>query len=224
MSDQTNSDFLSDEGERLERNAEQAADNAAEALPVRDDVPTDPIAVAALENMKAEEEAKAADPLGPIGDGLIVHPLSGGVLKEDDPTDVLCQALMDHRDILDALAGWKLTVERELIRRLDAANTRKEQIGNYQLETNAPRSESYTVEGVREALQPLVDSGQLDAVVLERVITTPTPKPPPTPTPRIAKVEVNKLKKHPEQAVRDAIDAACEELDNARSLKIVQVR
>lgn len=169
----------------------------------------------------AEEFANQTPPPPSMSRDVIVHPLSGGVLEFDDPTDKLAAALEDHQEnTLRFLAEWENIIKAELVRRMDSANTRSEQIGPYILETNAPRTEEITVDAVRDALQPLVDAGVLDAVIMDRVITTPEPKPAPVPSPRVAKVEVNKLKKHPDEKVRAAIDEAITEIPNARILRV----
>ena len=175
-----------------------------------------------IAGQKPEPPAAAAEADVPERTEVIVHPLTGGVLELDAPTDQLAAVLEEHREILSVLAEWRSLVERELVRRMDSANTRKEEVGGYLLEVNAPRTESYSVDAMREALAPLVDEGILDEVVLERVITMSVPKPV-APQERVAKTEVNKLKKHPEEAVRAAIAEACEEIPNNRTLKIGRV-
>lgn len=184
--------------------------------------PEPPRVPSVADEFAAQTPPPAIDEDVPERKEIIVHPLTGDVLELDAPTDQLAAVLEDHREILSVLAEWRSLVERELVRRMDSANTRKEEIGGYVLEVNAPRTESYSVDTTREALAPLVEEGILDEVVLERVITMSVPKPV-APQERVAKTEINKLKKHPAEEVRAAIAEACEEIPNHRTIKIARV-
>lgn len=147
----------------------------------------------------------------------IVHPLTGGALPVDAPTDQIAHALEEHAHVMLALQDYRHELEAIIIERLDAANARSEVVGEHKFTTNAPFTESYPVDELAIALGNLVDEGILDPVVMERVITTPDPKPP---APRVDKREANKLKKHVDERVRAAVEEVRLEAPQARTLKI----
>lgn len=170
--------------------------------------------IAALE----DEADRRRDELATTGPGdYIVHPLTGGAIATDAPTDQIAHALEEHAHVMAALSDYRHQLEAIVIARMDAANARTETVGDHKFTTNAPLTESYPVDVLYGVLQPLVDAGVLDPIVLERVIVTPPPK---MPEPRADKREVNKLKKHPDERVRTAIEEACIEAPQSRTLKI----
>lgn len=152
------------------------------------------------------------------GTDLIVHPLTGETLAIDAPTDVLAAALDEHRTLLSLMAEYKTVLQAEVLRRMDAANSRSEPIGGYKITVNAPRVEEYNADALRERLEQLVDDGVLDPVVPDRVIAPPKP-----PAPKVDKREVNKLKGHPDDRVRQAVAESCEEVPQNRTVKIERV-
>lgn len=152
------------------------------------------------------------------GTDLIVHPLTGETLPLDAPTDLLAKALEEHRTLLSLMAEYKTTLQAEVLRRMDAANSRSERIADYKITVNAPRVEEYNVDALRDRLEQLVSDGVLDPIVPDRVIAPPKP-----PAPKVDKREVNKLKGHPDDRVRQAVAESCEEVPQTRTVKIERV-
>ena len=152
------------------------------------------------------------------GTDLIVHPLTGETLPIDAPTDLLAKALEEHRTLLSLMAEYKTTLQAEVLRRMDAANSRSERIADYKITVNAPRVEEYDPAALTDALRGLVDDGVLDPIVVERVV--PPPKPAPL---KVDKREINKLKGHPDDRVRDAVAEVCDEVPQTRTVKIERV-
>lgn len=152
------------------------------------------------------------------GTDVIVHPLTGETTALDAPTDVLAAALDEHRTLLSLMAEYKTVLQAEVLRRMDAANSRSEPIGGYKITVNAPRVEEYNVDALRDRLEQLVSDGVLDPIVPDRVIAPPKP-----PAPKVDKREVNKLKGHPDDRVRQAVAESCEEVPQTRTVKIERV-
>lgn len=146
-----------------------------------------------------------------------VDPTSGEIIPLDATAPELVDALTRNAELIVRIAEFRQALTDELARRLDKLNTRTDRIGPFDVETNAPTEEVYSVDRLREELGKLVDADVIDPAVLEQVITWPTPKPP---EPRVDKREANKLKRHPDRRVLAALQAAREIRRTKRTIKI----
>lgn len=132
------------------------------------------------------------------------------VLSEATTSDLADarRAVSDQRQECERLAR---VIDRELTHRLDFEGRRSATVGGFKLTGTAPTREVVDGEALHAALTTLVEAGAISAEALERaveVVTTYTPR----------KAEVNLLRKHADENVRDAV-AACisdEAMENRR--------
>lgn len=150
----------------------------------------------------------------------ITDPASGEVIALSADTPHLLEAAARMADLAADLGRVRGYIVNEVASRLDRLNTRSDRIGPFDVETNAPTVETYELGALREELGKLVDEGILDASIIDRVIV-PQERPP-TPPPKLAKVEVNKLKRHPDRRVLAALQAARTVQPQKRTLKITR--
>lgn len=152
---------------------------------------------------------------------VVIHPATGEALDLVAMTTTdLAGALGELRELTDKLSAFRQAIIDEVAGRMDKGNARTEVVGPYKLVTNAPREESYPVRRLREELQPLIDAGELEPQVLDRLITTPRPK---TPDPVVSKRELNKLKGSDNGAVLAALARVREVAPARRTLKVEPV-
>jgi len=155
----------------------------------------------------------------PTTTDLVVIPVTGEAIDLNGPTTDLARTIEQIRGYLDGLIDVRRHVADELAARLDTANSRTEQVGDYLIKTNAPTQEDYSPAVLRAELEELITAGTLDAVVLDRVITTPEPKPP---EPRVDKREINKLKRSTDPAVLRAVATARTITPNTRTITVTR--
>lgn len=153
----------------------------------------------------------------------VMNPATGEVIDLVDATTTdLARAVQAVNELYGELAAFRQALIDEVAGRMDTANARTEQVGDYKLTTNAPTESTYGVQALREELAPLTegDDAPLNPIVLERLITTP---PPAEPEPRVDKREVNKLAKSGDPRVLAALARARTVSPNRRTLKVEQV-
>lgn len=151
---------------------------------------------------------------------LIVNPATGEALDLAGTTTDLCAAVAGIGEVRQMLDDYRQAVEDEIARRMDAANSRKDRVGDWEISVNAPTTETYPTDVLRDVVAQLVADGILDAVVLDRVIVRPEPKPP---EPRVDRREINKLRKHPNPEVAAQIEAAAVVAPARRNVKIERI-
>lgn len=151
------------------------------------------------------------------GNSMIVNPATGEALDLTGPTNDLAAAVVGLGEVRQMLDDYRHAVEAEIARRMDAANTRKERIGEWEISVNAPTTESYPTDLVREQLAYLIEKHGLDPVVMDRVIVTPDPKPAEA---KVDRREINKLLKHPDPEVGERIGRASVTAPARRNVKI----
>jgi len=133
----------------------------------------------------------------------VVHPATGEILDlADTPTTDLAAVYDELVDFAGRLTDYRAAIVAEVCRRLDANNARTERVGDWTLETNAPTVEEYLTRELRVELEALVEAGILEQGAIDRCIVTPAPPPP---EPKVDKREVNKLKRHPDRRVLEAL-------------------
>lgn len=148
----------------------------------------------------------------------LVIPVTGEVINLDEATTTdLCEARQRLSDITADAGRVTGYIADELARRLDSANKRKATVGEYELETNAPTSDEYLLDVLRDELNGLVEAGVIEPQVVGEVIAVP---PPAEPRPRVMVRELNKLKNHPDPRVAAAIVKARVRKQNRRTVKI----
>lgn len=146
----------------------------------------------------------------------LVHPLTGEVLEPAaTATTDLAEALEDLAGVYERLHAYRQAIIDELTARMDRGNARTEIVGPWRLTTNAPTSDVYDLVRLRVELEELVKADVLDADVVDRVIVTPDPVAPPA---KLARVELNKLKRHPDARVLRALGAARGVIPQRRTL------
>lgn len=151
----------------------------------------------------------------------LVHPTTGEVLDLAGATTTeLAAGLVELDELLSELGAFRQAAVDEVARRMDRVNTRTERVGEWELETNAPTTETYAVDVLRERLAPLVEAGTIDQELVDRLVTTPAPKPP---EPRVDKRELNKLKRTTDRDVLAAIAAARTINPQRRNLKLRRI-
>lgn len=150
----------------------------------------------------------------------LVIPLTGEVIDLDKAaTTDLCEARQRLQDLTSDAGRVVAYLGEELARRLDAANKRTATVGEWDLEANAPTTDEYLLDVLTEELCRLVEAKVLESQVVGEVIVTP---PPAKPSPRVDKRELNKLKRHPDPRVRQAIGKARVRKTNRRSVRMTR--
>lgn len=148
---------------------------------------------------------------------VIVNPATGEALDLGGSTTDLAAAVAGIGAVRAMLDDYRQAVENEIARRMDTANSRTERVGDWKITVNAPTTETYPIDQVREILDGFIEDGTLDPVVRDRVLVTAPPKPPEQ---RVAKTELNKLLKHPNEDVADTFGAARIVAPARRSVRI----
>lgn len=150
----------------------------------------------------------------------VVNPATGETIDlATAATNELARVVDEAKDLTNRLTDFRQDVIDEVARRLDTVNSRKELIGDVELETNAPTTETYSVTILETKLRELVDAGELDEAIIDRVITWTKPA---LPSKRADGREVNKLKKSANAKVLAAVAEARTVSPNKRTLKITR--
>lgn len=149
---------------------------------------------------------------------VILNPASGEVIDLDAADLPALAAQVDRvGEMFGNLGLFRQALVDEAAKRLDRLNARKDVVGDYVIETNAPTTATYTIEAVRNQLRDLIAEGILDESVLDRVIVQDPPKAPP---PKLAKVELNKLARHEDRRVAGALARARTVAPQRRTLTV----
>lgn len=149
----------------------------------------------------------------------IPHPTTGEAVALTAPASKLADELAGIAKILDDVAAYRRILVEELARRADLKNARTVEVDGVKFEVNAPTTDVYELDDVREELGPLIESGDLDEEVYESLIRrAPAPKPPP---PAIDKRRLAALLKSDNEAVVDALKRACRRQTNTRTVKVL---
>lgn len=101
----------------------------------------------------------------------VVSPRTGEVLALDAETEDLAGYLADVREHESLLREAKNIVQRELLRRFDHAKQWTVRVPKYKLSAPRPKpEESWDGGALRDALLPLVDSGELPIEALDAAV------------------------------------------------------
>lgn len=143
----------------------------------------------------------------------LVHPLYGDVLDvANEATDSLAgirsQVVEDKR----SLDQYAFHLDAELTGRLDAENTRSAEVGQWRIETKAPQVTKYPADALSAALDALIAAGKLSESVKDRCLVPQPPKP--------DLREVNKLLRHADEDVRNAVAEVAVQEEQRRTVKV----
>jgi hypothetical protein len=161
------------------------------------------------------QEARGTD----LAARVVVHPATGEAIPLDvaagGSTDILARHRHDLVELKRQLDDLAHALDGELTARLDKANTRSADIGDWRIEGKAPTVTDYPAGALGEALDILISEGRLDADVRGRVLVAQPP-----PEPKVDKREVNKLLRHTDRDVVDLIREVQREQPQRRTVTV----
>jgi len=149
-----------------------------------------------------------------------IHPFTGEVLDlvelgAAELDELLGQAADAHH----RLGEFETAIRDELAARADELGRRKVELGGVEYEVNAPTEDVYTVENVREELEPLVERGVVPAAVLRELVVYP---PPSRPAARVDRRRVALLLKSTNAELVAALERARRRRNTTRTVKIIR--
>lgn len=162
----------------------------------------------------------------PVGAELelveVTDPASGEVINLRDLEPIGLARTIDRVDrlVVDVAAFRRALVDAGA-HMLDRLNARKDRVGEYELETNAPTSVEYREDVLLGELVALVAAGVIEAKVIDKVFK-PQELPKEPPPPKLDKRELNKLKSNERAAA--AIARASVRTNNRRTLKVTRIK
>jgi hypothetical protein len=145
---------------------------------------------------------------------LQVVAATGTVIDLAGPTEDLVAAADDISEAIHELYSAKAAITSVVAARLDKLNRRSDQFGRFTVKVNAPKETVWDIDGLRSKLWTLVGEGVLDeSVVIDDVIKSVVEY-------KVSAREVNKLRKHADERVIDAITSSERQEDQRRYLSI----
>lgn len=151
----------------------------------------------------------------------VVNPVTGEVVDLSGmATDQLALLTEQIDEVAGELSMFRRAAVQQVCDRMDKELKREAVVGGYKLTVNAPTKEEVSLPALAVTLHRLEDDGVIAEDVVDRVIVTPEPKPV---APRVAKTELNKLLKHPDPQVVEALREAIDVVPQHRTLRVERV-
>lgn len=147
---------------------------------------------------------------------LVVNPATGEALElASEATDRLAQERRAVTHLKRDLNDYLTFIDGELTRRLDRMGRRSAVVAGYTIETKAPTTTEYDQALLRNAIEDLIACDLLDQPVLDEVLV------PVDPVPRkLNRTRLNTLLKHPNEKVREVLEACAQDVPQRRSVSI----